>query len=51
MRQRIQERRMEHNIKTGAGGIRDIEFLAQYHYQLGFAGQYLSSDFATPWRP
>ena len=36
--QRVQERRDQHNLKTGAGGIRDIEFLAQY-YQLGFAHQ------------
>lgn len=37
MRQRIEERADEGNLKTGAGGIRDIEFLVQF-FQLGFAG-------------
>jgi len=30
MRRRIEERRVERDIKTGAGGIRDIEFLVQF---------------------
>ncbi len=38
MRRRIEERAQEANIKTGAGGIRDIEFLVQF-FQLCFAGR------------
>jgi glutamate-ammonia-ligase adenylyltransferase len=38
MRRRIEERAESANIKTGAGGIRDIEFLVQY-FQLAFAGR------------
>jgi glutamate-ammonia-ligase adenylyltransferase len=38
MRRRIEERAQENNIKTGAGGIRDIEFLAQY-FQLAYGGR------------
>ncbi len=38
MRRRIEERAQSANIKTGAGGIRDIEFLAQY-FQLLYAGR------------
>ncbi len=38
MRLRIEERARSGNLKTGAGGIRDIEFLAQY-YQLRFGGR------------
>jgi glutamate-ammonia-ligase adenylyltransferase len=38
MRRRIEERAQEDNIKTGAGGIRDIEFLAQF-FQLSFGGR------------
>ena len=38
MRARIEERADDANLKAGAGGIRDIEFLVQF-YQLGFAGR------------
>jgi glutamate-ammonia-ligase adenylyltransferase len=38
MRRRIEERAQEANVKTGAGGIRDIEFLAQ-HFQLLHGGR------------
>lgn len=38
MRRRIEERAEEANVKTGAGGIRDIEFLAQ-HFQLLHGGR------------
>jgi glutamate-ammonia-ligase adenylyltransferase len=38
MRRRIEERAQEANVKTGAGGIRDIEFLVQF-FQLSFAGR------------
>jgi glutamate-ammonia-ligase adenylyltransferase len=38
MRRRIEERAQEANLKTGAGGIRDIEFLAQF-FQLCFGGR------------
>ncbi len=38
MRRRIEERAQESNIKTGAGGIRDIEFLVQY-FQLAYGGR------------
>ncbi len=38
MRRRIEERANEADIKTGAGGIRDIEFLAQ-HFQLLHGGR------------
>jgi [glutamine synthetase] adenylyltransferase / [glutamine synthetase]-adenylyl-L-tyrosine phosphorylase len=38
MRRRIEERAEETNVKTGAGGIRDIEFLAQY-FQLAYGGR------------
>jgi [glutamine synthetase] adenylyltransferase / [glutamine synthetase]-adenylyl-L-tyrosine phosphorylase len=38
MRRRIEERAEERNVKTGAGGIRDIEFLAQY-FQLSHGGR------------
>jgi [glutamine synthetase] adenylyltransferase / [glutamine synthetase]-adenylyl-L-tyrosine phosphorylase len=40
MRRRIEERAEEANVKTGAGGIRDIEFLAQY-FQLAYGGRLL----------
>ncbi|MHC5068771.1 MAG: [protein-PII] uridylyltransferase family protein [Planctomycetota bacterium] len=39
MRQRIEERAAAANVKTGAGGIRDIEFLVQF-YQLTYGGAY-----------
>ena len=38
MRRRIEERANEADVKTGAGGIRDIEFLAQ-HFQLMHGGR------------
>ena len=38
MRRRIEERAQESNVKTGAGGIRDIEFLVQY-FQLVYGGR------------
>jgi glutamate-ammonia-ligase adenylyltransferase len=38
MRRRIEERAQEDNIKTGAGGIRDIEFLVQF-FQLSYGGR------------
>ena len=38
MRRRIEERAQESNVKTGAGGIRDIEFLVQY-FQLAYGGR------------
>jgi glutamate-ammonia-ligase adenylyltransferase len=38
MRRRIEERAREADVKTGAGGIRDIEFLAQ-HFQLVHGGR------------
>lgn len=38
MRKRIEERKEEANIKTGAGGIRDIEFLVQF-FQLSHGGR------------
>ena len=38
MRRRIEERAEVANVKTGAGGIRDIEFLAQ-HFQLLHGGR------------
>jgi len=38
MRRRIEERAQEANLKTGAGGIRDIEFLVQY-FQLVYGGR------------
>lgn len=38
MRLRIEERADENDVKTGAGGIRDIEFLVQF-YQLRFGGR------------
>ncbi len=38
MRRRIEERAHEDDVKTGAGGIRDIEFLAQ-HFQLLHGGR------------
>ena len=38
MRRRIEERAQAANVKTGAGGIRDIEFLVQY-LQLVHAGR------------
>ncbi|TVR12402.1 MAG: bifunctional [glutamate--ammonia ligase]-adenylyl-L-tyrosine phosphorylase/[glutamate--ammonia-ligase] adenylyltransferase [Planctomycetota bacterium] len=38
MRQRIEERCSDEDVKIGAGGIRDIEFLVQY-YQLGWGGR------------
>jgi len=38
MRRRIEERANEADVKTGAGGIRDIEFLAQ-HFQLLHGGR------------
>ena len=38
MRRRIEERANESDVKTGAGGIRDIEFLAQ-HFQLRHGGR------------
>lgn len=38
MRRRIEERADESDVKTGAGGIRDIEFLAQ-HFQLMHGGR------------
>ncbi len=39
MRQRIEERSQEANVKTGAGGIRDIEFLVQF-FQLLYGGRH-----------
>lgn len=38
MRRRIEERRDTANLKTGAGGIRDIEFLVQF-FQLSHGGR------------
>lgn len=38
MRRRIEERRDTANLKTGAGGIRDIEFLVQF-FQLSYGGR------------
>ena len=38
MRRRIEERARINDVKTGAGGIRDIEFLAQY-FQLAYGGR------------
>lgn len=38
MRRRIEERADADDVKTGAGGIRDIEFLAQ-HFQLLYGGR------------
>ena len=38
MRRRIEERAEASNVKTGAGGIRDIEFLVQY-FQLVYGGR------------
>jgi glutamate-ammonia-ligase adenylyltransferase len=38
MRRRIEERAQEANVKTGAGGIRDIEFLVQF-FQLVYGGR------------
>ncbi len=38
MRRRIEERAQAANVKTGAGGIRDIEFLVQY-FQLVHGGR------------
>jgi glutamate-ammonia-ligase adenylyltransferase len=38
MRRRIEERVSDNNVKAGAGGIRDIEFLVQY-YQLTYGGR------------
>ncbi len=38
MRRRIEERAQEANVKTGAGGIRDIEFLVQF-FQLCYGGR------------
>lgn len=38
MRRRIEERARERDVKTGAGGIRDIEFLVQF-FQLCFGGR------------
>ncbi len=38
MRRRIEERAADRNVKTGAGGIRDIEFLVQY-FQLAYGGR------------
>jgi glutamate-ammonia-ligase adenylyltransferase len=38
MRRRIEERALEANVKTAAGGIRDIEFLVQY-FQLLYGGR------------
>ena len=38
MRRRIEERAHEANVKTGAGGIRDIEFLVQF-FQLSYGGR------------
>lgn len=38
MRRRIEERAQEVNVKTGAGGIRDIEFLVQF-FQLCYGGR------------
>lgn len=38
MRRRIEERANEANVKTGAGGIRDIEFLVQF-FQLSYGGR------------
>lgn len=39
MRRRIEERAREADVKTGAGGIRDIEFLVQ-HFQLAYGGRH-----------
>jgi [glutamine synthetase] adenylyltransferase / [glutamine synthetase]-adenylyl-L-tyrosine phosphorylase len=39
MRRRIEERAREADLKTGAGGIRDIEFLVQY-FQLLYGGRH-----------
>lgn len=39
MRRRIEERASGGNVKAGAGGIRDIEFLVQY-YQLSYGGRH-----------
>jgi glutamate-ammonia-ligase adenylyltransferase len=38
MRRRIEERSKGSDVKIGAGGIRDVEFLVQ-HYQLAFGGR------------
>lgn len=38
MRRRIEERAHDANVKTGAGGIRDIEFLVQF-FQLCYGGR------------
>ncbi len=38
MRRRIEERAQDANVKTGAGGIRDIEFLVQF-FQLAYGGR------------
>jgi [glutamine synthetase] adenylyltransferase / [glutamine synthetase]-adenylyl-L-tyrosine phosphorylase len=38
MRRRIEERAQVNNVKTGAGGIRDIEFLVQF-FQLCYGGR------------
>lgn len=38
MRRRIEERSREADVKTGAGGIRDIEFLVQF-FQLCYGGR------------
>ncbi len=38
MRRRIEERAQPRNVKTGAGGIRDIEFLVQW-FQLAYGGR------------
>ena len=38
MRRRIEERAHQANVKTGAGGIRDIEFLVQF-FQLAYGGR------------
>ena len=38
MRLRIEERAEQDDVKIGSGGIRDVEFLAQY-YQLGWGGR------------
>ena len=50
MRRRIEERADDANVKGGAGGIRDVEFLVQY-YQLNFGGRYRRLRCGRPCRP
>ena len=38
MRRRIEERARDADVKTGAGGIRDVEFLVQF-FQLSYGGR------------